>query len=81
MDDRSGDVSEGGEEVCQQRFPEGIVFDDSPEEKVLVQLESVPAADDRVIVFFDRIRIAIEVSICQTQGKIKFFNRLVNDIG
>ncbi len=81
MDNRSGDVSEGSEKICQQCLPEGIVFDNSPEEEVLVYLEGVPAPDDRVVVFFDRIRITIKVSVSQTQGEMKFFGGLVNDSG
>jgi len=72
MDDSSWDVSEGSEKICQQRFPEGIVFDNSPEEKVFVHLEGVPAPDDRVVVFFDRIRIAVKVCISQTQARLSF---------
>jgi len=81
MDNSSWNVSEGSEKICQQCLPEGIVFDNSPEEKVLVHLEGVPAPDDRVVVFFDRIRITIKVCISQTQGEIEFFCWLVNNCG
>ena len=67
MDDGSRDVGERSEEVGHQLFPEGIVFHDSPEKKILVHLESVFAAENRVVEFLFRIRLPGKIRIEHTE--------------
>lgn len=71
MDNGSRDVGERGEKVGHQLFPEGIVFHDSPEKKILVYLESVLTANDRVVEFFIGIRLPGKIRIEQTEFQMK----------
>lgn len=75
MDNGSRDVSERGEKVGHQLLPEGIVFHDSPEKKILVHLESVLASDDRVVELFFGIRLPGKIRIEHTEFQMKLSQR------
>jgi len=46
------DVSKGGKKISHQSFPEGIIFDNSPEKEVFIHLIGVFTPDNRIVIFF-----------------------------
>ena len=75
MDNGSRDVGERGEKVGNKLFPEGIVFHDSPKKKILIHLESVFAAENRVVEFSVGISFPGKIRIKQTEFQIKLSQR------
>jgi len=58
---------------------ERVVLKNSAQKQIFVDLEGVPAADDRIIIQFHPVRFAGEIHIVQAQNKVQFFLRLKHD--
>ena len=71
LDDRPGDVGEGGQKVGQQLLPEGVVFQYPAEEQILVDLVSQPSPADGVVVDLLTIGIPEKVGVGQAEGQVE----------
>ena len=52
MNNSSWNVGKRGQKIGQQPLAEGIVFHDSPEKQIFVDLVGVSAPDNRVVILF-----------------------------
>ncbi len=81
VNDRPRDVREGCQEIGRPALVIRVVLGDGPEEEILVDLEGVVAADDRVVVDLDLVRPAGEVTVDEVESEGQLVGRLEGQAG
>jgi hypothetical protein len=77
IDNCTRNIGKRNQGVQCQPVPEAVVFQDSPEEEIFIDLECVPATDDSVVIYLFVIRISEEVHVRNVENKAEFLNGLI----